>query len=135
MIRRSNHPKLPPPVAPFSHVVVDGDYAHLSGLLAADLPDGARVIGDVAGETRLVMAAIGELLATVSLTMSDVVRVQVHLADLDDAPTMNRAYAGFFPEGALPARTCTESPKLHGGCRVEITVTARRRETHRRRDR
>ena len=115
--------------------MLDPDYAHLSGLLAADLPNGAVAIGDVAAETELVMTAIGELLATVGLLFGDLVRVQVHLADLDDADAMNRVYASFFPDGALPARTCTESPKLHGGCRVEITATARRREAQQRRDR
>ena len=115
--------------------MLDGDYAHLSGLLAADLPDGAKAVGDVAAETAAVMTAIGEILASVGLETRDVVRVQVHLADLDEMAAMNRVYARFFPDGALPARTCTESPKLHGGCRVEITATARRRAFQKRRDR
>ena len=127
MIDRWNHPGWKPPVAPFSHVVVDGSYAFLSGLLAADLPGGEAAIGDIRAETRLVMAAIGDLLARLDLSFADLVRVDVHLTDLEEMAEMNAVYAGYFSETALPARTCTESPKLFGGCRVEITAMARLR--------
>ena len=128
MIRRRNDPALPPPSAPFSHLVEDPDYVHLSGLVASDLPGGAALVGDVAAETERVMTGIAALLETVGLELSDLVRVQVHLVELDEMPEMNRVYAKFFADGALPARTCTQSAKLADGCRVEITATARRRE-------
>jgi 2-iminobutanoate/2-iminopropanoate deaminase len=49
----------------------------------------------------------------------------VHLTDIGRMPELDRVYARFFPSGALPARTCTQSGGLAGGSNVEITVMAR----------
>ena len=127
MIRRFSHPRLPASGAPFSHAVVDGTYAFLAGVVAADLPEGAAALGDIRAETEVVMRAICELLESLGLGPEDIVRVDVHLVDLDEMAAMNQAYVDFFPSGALPARTCTQSPKLFGGSRVEITCQARLR--------
>ena len=125
MIRRVKHPRLPESTAPFSHAVIDGTYAFLAGVVAADLPEGEAALGDVRAETQVVMAAICEFLETLGLGPQDIVRVDVHLTDLDEMAEMNAVYVGFFPAGALPARTCTQSAKLFGGSRVEITCQAR----------
>ena len=53
-------------------------------------------------------------------------RVDVHLADLDDFDAMDAAYREFFPASRYPARTTTESKRLFGGSRVEITCQVRR---------
>lgn len=113
--------------APYSNVVLDDDYAFLAGLVAADLPEGRAVMGDTAAETEAVMTAVGRLLGEVGLGYADIVRVDVHLADLGDMPAMNAAYARFFEGGPLPARTTVEAAALVEGSRVEITVMARRR--------
>ena len=42
-------------------------------------------------------------------------------AILRDFDAMDAAYREFFPDGAYPARTTTESPHLFGGSKVEIT--------------
>lgn len=124
-MQRYHDPDLPAPVQPFPHAVADDRYLHLSGLVAADLPDGAALVGETAREAEAVMAAIDRLLSRWQLTTSALVRVTVHLVDLDDMPAFDRVYAGFFRDGAPPARTCVEVGRLFGGCRVEITATAR----------
>jgi len=121
-----NHPELPEPVFPGSHLVMDDRYAYLSGLVAADLPGAEAVIGDVRAETELVMRQVGRLLALAEAEFEDLVRVDVHLVNLSEIEAMDAVYAGFFPGGRFPARTCTESRRLYGGCRVEITCMARR---------
>lgn len=113
--------------APFCNVVRDGHYAYLAGIVAADFPRGRATLGDVAAETTSVMHAVQMLLEEIGLTMSDVVRCDVHLTDLDDMPAMNSAYAGFFAAGQFPARTCTQAGALFGGSKVEITCIARQR--------
>jgi 2-iminobutanoate/2-iminopropanoate deaminase len=57
--------------------------------------------------------------------MDRIVRTDVHLADLDDFDAMDIAYRTYFEKGKCPARTTTESPRLFGGSRVEITCMAR----------
>jgi len=111
--------------SPYSHVVIDGSYAFLSGIVASDLPGGAAAHGDIAREAEIVMTAIRGALAQIGLGMERIVRVEVHLTDIGRMPEVDRVYAPFFPSGALPARTCTQSGGLAGGSNLEITVTAR----------
>jgi 2-iminobutanoate/2-iminopropanoate deaminase len=111
---------------PLSHAVIDDRYVFVSGLVAADVPGGDQAVGDVAAETRVVMAALAALLGRLELSLDHVVRVTAHLSDLDEMPAFDRAYAAFFPHGQFPSRTCVEVSRLVAGCRVEITATARR---------
>ena len=117
---------VPASEAPFSQVVLDDSYAFFAGLVAADFPAGVAVLGEVGAETRAVLGAIGEMLDELELDFSRVVKVDVHLADLDDFDEMDAAYREFFPAGSYPARTTTESKRLFGDSRVEITCQARR---------
>lgn len=121
-----NDPTLPVPTFPGSHMVLDDAYVFVSGLTAADIQGGDTVLGDIAEETRWVMRRLGHMLASVDCGFGDVVRADVHLADLEEIEDMDAAYAEFFTADRYPARTCTESPRLHGGSRVEITLLARR---------
>lgn len=125
MLRRFQPKAVPISKAPFSQVVVDDHYAFLSGLVAADFPAGNAVFGDVGAETRAVLSAIRDILAELDLSMDRIVRTDVHLADLNDFDAMNNAYREFFQVGVEPARTTTESKRLFGDSRVEITCQAR----------
>ena len=128
MIRRIQPNAIPESDAPFSQIVLDDCYAYFAGLVAADFPEGVAVLGDVAAETRVVMAAISEMLKEVGLSFEDVVKADVHLADLSDFDAMDAAYREYFPPRVYPARTTTESPRLCGGSKVEMTVQARLRK-------
>ena len=112
--------------APYSPMVLDENYAYLSGLVAADFPEGQATLGDVGEETRAVMKAIGRMLEEFGLDMGRIVRVDVHLTSLDDFDAMDAAYSEFFEKDEYPARTTTESSRLFGGSLVEITCMARR---------
>jgi 2-iminobutanoate/2-iminopropanoate deaminase len=107
-------------------VILDDQYAFLAGLVAADFPSGIEVLGDVAAETRAVLATIGNILEELQLSRSNMVKVEVHLSDLDDFDAMDAAYREFFETGAYPARTTTESKRLFGDSKVEITCQVRR---------
>ena len=128
MIRRIQPNAIPESDAPFSQIVLDDCYAYFAGLVAADFPEGVAVLGDVAAETRVVMAAISEMRKEVGLSFEDVVKADVHLADLSDFDAMDAAYREYFPPRVYPARTTTESPRLFGGSKVEMTVQARLRK-------
>jgi len=125
MIRRFQPTSIPRSTAPFSQVVMDDRYAYLSGLVAADFAAGQSVLGEVAAETRAVMTAVEQTLSEIGLGMDRVVRVEVHLASLDDFDSMDGAYREFFRDGEYPARTTTESRRLFGASRVEVTCMAR----------
>lgn len=125
MLRRFQPKAVPLSKAPFSQVVMDDHYAFLSGLVAADFPEGRAVLGDVGAETRAVLTVIRSILAEMELGMDRIVRVDVHLSDLDDFDAMDSAYREFFDLERQPARTTTESRRLFGNSRVEITCQAR----------
>jgi 2-iminobutanoate/2-iminopropanoate deaminase len=125
MLRRFQPAAVPASKAPFSQVVTDDHYAFLSGLVAADFPEGQAVLGSVEAETRAVLTVVREVLAEMGLGMDRIVRVDVHLASLDDFDAMDGAYGDFFDAGARPARTTTESARLFGNSLVEITCQAR----------
>ena len=105
---------------------MDDHYAFLSGLVAADFPAGIDALGDAAAETRAVLTAIGDILDELQLSRENIVKVEVHLADLDDFDAMDDAYRRFFTGGGYPARTTVESKRLFGGSKVEITCQVRR---------
>ncbi len=121
------HPRaVPESDAPFSQVVLDEQYAFLAGLVAADFPSGIAVLGDVTAETHAVLDTIGDILDEIQLSRERIVKVEVHLADLDDFDAMDAAYREFFAGNAYPARTTTESKRLFGDSKVEITCQVRR---------
>ena len=127
MIKRVQPNSIPESDAPFSQIVLDDRYAYFAGLVAADFPHGLAVLGDVRAETRVVMGAISDMLKEVGLNFEDVVKTEVHLADLSDFDAMDAAYREYIPPKVYPARTTTESPRLFGGSKVEVTVQARLR--------
>ena len=105
---------------------MDDQYAFLSGLVAADFAAGIEVLGDVAAETEAVLAVIGDILDELQLARDHIVKVEVHLSDLDDFDAMDGAYRRFFESDAYPARTTTESSRLFGDSKVEITCQVHR---------
>ena len=125
-ITRIQPAAVPESQAPFSQVVLAEHYAYLAGLVAADFPAGEKVLGEVGAETRAVLGVIGEILDELELERGNMVKVEVHLADLGDFDAMDAAYREFFPPGQFPARTTTESPQLFGGSKVEITCQVKR---------
>ena len=120
MRRHLASPRLEPGASPYSHVVIADRDCFVAGIVAADIPGGEALID-------LVMRTICKILADHGMDISDLVRVDVHLVDLDEIRAMDRAYRRHLDRKAMPVRTTTQSDKLYGGSRVEITCMARRR--------
>jgi 2-iminobutanoate/2-iminopropanoate deaminase len=110
----------------YSHAVIDGDYAFLSGQLAEDAHCAVKR-GDIADETRVTMELLQGVLADLGLDFGDVVKFNIYMADLDQFERMNEVYAGFFSPGRLPARTTVGVARLLSGCLIEIECVARLR--------
>lgn len=125
MHRFLNDPTLAVPVFPGSHIAMDGHYIFLSGLTVTDIQGGEAVLGDIAEETRWVMRRLSRMLEYAGASLANVVRVDIHLTNLDTIHTLDAVYAEFFDNHSYPARTCTESSRLSGGANVEITLMAR----------
>ncbi len=118
-----------PPETPFSHAVVAGDYAFLSGCLAADSLHGNIDFGNIESETGAAMDLLGRVLAQLDLDYGDIVRVTVFMTDLSQIEAMNAVYKTYFDPRRLPARTCVGVSQLIAEAMIEIDCIARVRRT------
>jgi len=115
----------PAPVGPYNQAVRAGNLLFCSGQIALDPANGTLVgEGDVALETRQVLANLLAVLDAAGARPSQVVRTTVFLADLADFATVNGLYAEVFGAGVSPARACVQVAALPKGARVEIDAIA-----------
>ena len=94
-----------------------------SGQIALDPASGQIVGGDAAAQTTQVLRNLGAVLGGAGLTLADVVKTTVFLADMADFQAMNEVYAKHFPD-APPARTTIAAAGLPRGACVEIEAVA-----------
>ena len=73
--------------------------------------------------TRQSLINIKNILAEAGLTMENVVKTCVFLADMEDFAEMNEVYSTFFT-GTAPARSAVAVKTLPKGARVEIECIA-----------
>lgn len=109
----------PGALGPYSAVVLDGDYAFLSGKI------GPRD-GTYEEEVEGAIDAVADNLARLGLDLGAVLSVTVFLTDMADYPRFNEIYARRFA-APYPARSCVAVSALPGGAHVELAVIARRR--------
>ncbi len=94
-----------------------------SGQVALDPSTGKLVGDDVAAQTERVFENLAAILRGAGLTLADVVKATVYLADMTDFDAMNKVYAKRFT-GPPPARTTIAAAGLPKSARVEIDVVA-----------
>jgi 2-iminobutanoate/2-iminopropanoate deaminase len=105
-----------------SAVAKGGDFLFVCGLIAVDLESGQPVRGTTAGETRQILANLKEVLEAAGSSLDKVVKMNVLLASMVEAPAMNEVYRGFFLDPP-PARTVCAA-RLPNGMKVMIECTA-----------
>jgi 2-iminobutanoate/2-iminopropanoate deaminase len=105
-----------------STLVKGGDFIFVSGLTAVDLRSGERMRDTTASETRQILTNLKQLLEAAGSSLEKVVKVNVLLHSMLEAPNMNEVYARFFPEPP-PARTVCGA-RLPDGAKVIIECTA-----------
>jgi 2-iminobutanoate/2-iminopropanoate deaminase len=110
----------PAPGGPYSHAVSAGGLLYLSGQRPVDPATGQLVVG-IAAQSRQVLTNLITVLNSCGCTAADVVKVQVHLADIADFAEFNEVYTEFFSD-PYPARTTVGS--VLRGILVEIDLVA-----------
>jgi 2-iminobutanoate/2-iminopropanoate deaminase len=94
-----------------------------SGQIGLDPATGELVAGGVKEQCERVLRNLAAVLAGANLTLADVVKTTVYLADMQDFAAMNEVY-GRHLGATLPARTTIAAAGLPKGARVEIDVVA-----------
>ena len=105
-----------------STLVRGGEFLFVSGLTAVDPSSGERMPGTTTSETRQILANLKLILEAAGSSLDRVVKVNVLLHSMLEAPNMNEVFARFFPEPP-PARTVC-GVRLPEGVRVMIECTA-----------
>ena len=109
--------KAPAAIGPYSQAIQVGNLVYTSGQIPVNPATGAFVEGGIKEQTRQSLLNVKAVLEEAGLTMSDVIKSTVFMAD------MNAVYAEFFTE-PYPARSAVAVRTLPKGALVEIEVVA-----------
>jgi 2-iminobutanoate/2-iminopropanoate deaminase len=113
------------PNLPFSDAILVGDTLYLSGRIGID-PVTGRAPADLDAEIKLLLDGVEAVLREASMTMDDLVSVQIFAPDVSLWEPFNTAYVKRF-SGPLPARAFLGSGPLLLGGRFELMGIAARR--------
>ena len=112
----------PAAIGPYSQAIEANGMVFLSGQLPINPQTGEMPEG-IEAQTRQSLTNACAILAEAGLTMSDVVKTTVLLADIADFAAMNAVYSEFFSE-PFPARSAFAVRDVPKGALVEIEVLA-----------
>lgn len=115
--------KAPKAIGPYSQGIKAGNMIYTSGQLPMDPKTGKLVQDDIKSEARQALANLREVLAEGGAALTDVVKVNVYIKDMNQFGQINEVYAEFFNEHK-PARACVEVARLPLDANVEIEAVA-----------
>ena len=116
-------PKAPAAIGPYSQAIAANGFLFISGQVPIDPATGNFAEGGIRELTRQSLENVKSILAEAGLTLADVVKTTVFLADMSDFTAMNEVYAEYFTAPA-PARSAVAVKTLPKGGLVEIEVIA-----------
>ena len=115
--------KAPAAIGPYNQAIQVGNLVYTSGQIPIDPATGNFVEGGIKEQTRQSLLNVKAILEEAGLTMNDVIKTTVFMADMNDFSDMNAVYSEFFPE-PYPARSAVAVKTLPKGALVEIEVVA-----------
>lgn len=115
----------PAAIGPYSQAIEANGMVFVSGQLPINPATGEFAEGGIKELTTQSLTNIKHILEEAGLSMQNVVKTTVFLADMADFAEMNEMYAQFF-EAPYPARSAVAVKTLPKGARVEIECIAAR---------
>ena len=112
----------PAAIGPYSQGIAAGETVYVSGQLPLDPATGAFPEG-IAAQTAQSLQSIQASLAQQGMTLANVVKTTVFLADINDFAEMNKVYGEFFTQ-PYPARSAVQVAKLPKDAPLEIECIA-----------
>ena len=113
----------PAAIGPYSQAIQVGNLVYTSGQIPIDPATGTFAEGGIKEQTRQSLTNVKAILEEAGLSMSNVIKTTVFMADMNDFADMNAIYAEFFSE-PYPARSAVAVKTLPKGALVEIEVVA-----------
>ena len=115
--------KAPAAIGPYSQAIQVGNLVYTSGQIPIDPATGQFPDGGIKEQTRQSLTNVQAILESAGLTLANVIKTTVFMADMNDFADMNYVYAKFFTE-PYPARSAVAVKTLPKGALVEIEVIA-----------
>ena len=115
-----------PAIGPYSAAVAAGPFVFVSGQIPLRAETGELVGGNIRAATEQAMKNLAAVLSAAGLTLADVVKTTIYLADMADFPAVNEVYGRYF-QGDFPARATIQVAALPRGAKIEIDAIAFRR--------
>lgn len=115
----------PAAIGPYSQAIEVNGFVYASGQLPIDPATGSFPEGGVQAQTRQSLKNVKAILEEAGLSLSNVVKTTVYLADMGNFAAMNEIYSEFFSQ-PYPARSAVAVKALPKGALVEVEVIAAR---------
>lgn len=112
----------PAAVGPYVHAVMTGDILFTSGQLGLDPVTGTLPEG-VEAQAEQALKNLQAVVEAAGMSLQNVVKTTVFLADINDFAAINAIYARYFT-GQAPARSCVQAAALPKGGLFEIEAVA-----------
>ena len=112
----------PAAIGPYSQGIAASETVYVSGQLPLDPATGAFPEG-IAAQTAQSLKNIQAILAQQGMTLANVVKTTVFLANINDFAEMNKVYGEFFTQ-PYPARSAVQVAKLPKDAPLEIECIA-----------
>lgn len=117
-----NAQNAPAAVGPYVHAVMTGDIVFTSGQLGL-IPETGVLAEGVEAQAEQAIKNLAAVLEAAGMTLANVVKTTVFLADINDFAAINAVYANYFT-GDAPARSCVQAAALPKGGLFEIEAIA-----------
>lgn len=114
--------KAPGAIGPYSQAIDCGPFVFASGQIPID-PATGNIPEGITEQTRQSLSNVKAILEAAGLTMDNVVKTTVFMADMNDFTAMNAVYAKAF-SAPFPARSAVAVRTLPRNVLVEIEVIA-----------
>ncbi len=114
----------PGAIGPYSQAIDTGAFVFASGQIPINPADGT-IPSDIKSQTVQAIANVSAILNEAGLTLDNVVKTTVFLADMNDFQAMNEVYGQAFT-APYPARSAVAVKDLPKKVLVEIEVVAAR---------
>ena len=114
--------KAPGAIGPYSQGYTVGGLVFTSGQIPVDSATG-KMADTVEEQAAQSLANLKAILAEAGLSMANVVKTVIFLADINDFAAVNAVYAKAFAE-PFPARSCVQVAAIPKGAKLEIECIA-----------
>lgn len=117
--------KAPVAIGPYSQAIEVNGMVFASGQIPLDPATGNVVEGGIKEQTHQALTNAKAIMEAAGLSLANVVKTTVFMADMSDFAAMNEVYATFFTE-PYPARSAVAVKALPKGVLVEVECIAAR---------